>query len=177
MRSTRGRLLLAFGLAVLALGPAASVRADCQPASSVEEALASTRIAFVGTVVAVPEGTPGASVRVEEAWIGVVPATVDVRGMGDAGFMEDDRYWTLGARYLVIPHPEGGVLRDDVCTATTLWRDELAALRPAGAGGPAGGPGASGVPGALVAVIAAAAVLTIVAGFAFRRRSSPPGTP
>jgi len=97
--------------------------------------------------------------------------------MGNAGFMEDDRHWTLGARYLVIPHVQDGVLRDDICTATTLWRDEFAALRPPGAEGPAGSANGSGVPGALVAVIVAAAVVTIVAGFAFRRHSSPPGTP
>ena len=168
----RAHLLPAAGLLLTTLIAPAVVRADCQPASSVEEALASAPVAFVGTVVAAQAGAPGATLRVDEVWVGTVPETVVVRGMGDGVFMEDDRHWTMGATYLVIPYLEGGVLRVHICTATTEWRDDLAALRPPDAHAPEDAASGPDVPGAILAVVAVAAVLTIVAGYAFRRRAS-----
>jgi hypothetical protein len=38
----------------------------------------------------------------------------------------------IGVRYLVVPIVDGNVLRDSICSATTEWRPELAALRPNG---------------------------------------------
>jgi len=166
----RFQILSATGLALATLAFPAVARADCQPASSVEDALAAAEIAFVGTVVAAVDDEPGAGFRVEEVWVGELPAAVEVRGMGDEGFMEDDRRWTLGARYLVIPYLDDGVLRDNICSASLEWRDDLAALRP-DAHPPEGETDGSGggVPGAVVALAAAIGVLAIAGVVAFRR--------
>ena len=103
--------------------------------------LPEAQIAFVGTVVAV-EG-PAATFAVREVWAGAVADRIQVRGLSDrigeadtgfgAGFTEDDRHWTEGATYLVIPWVDGGVLRDSVCTATAEWRAEFEDLRPSDA--------------------------------------------
>lgn len=166
----RYQILLALGIALANLSLPAVVRADCQPASSIQEALATAEIAFVGTVVAAAGGGPRAAFSVEEIWVGELGATVEVRGMGDAGLMEDDRQWTLGARYLVIPYVDRGALRDSICSATTEWRDELAVLRPEGARAPEESPSGSdgGVRPELLALAVALGVLGIVALVAFR---------
>ena len=170
----RYQILLAVGIALANLAFPAAVRADCQPASSVAEALAATEIAFVGTVFAAVEGEPGAAFIVDEVWVGDLPETIGVRGMGDAGFMEDDRHWAIGVRYLVIPYVDGGVLRDHICTATTEWREELADLRPedARAPGESPSPPGEGIPIEVLGVLAALGVLGIVGLIAFRH-----GTP
>jgi hypothetical protein len=143
-RLTCSALLATLG--GLLLAPSAAV-ADCQPAGSVEEALATTEIAFVGTVITSAEGRSGAGFRVEEVWVGSVGETVELHGMGAGDeLMEDDRHWQAGARYLVIPYVEGGRLRDHLCTATTEWRPELAELRPAGATTVAPATESGGVP-------------------------------
>jgi hypothetical protein len=166
--------LVALAIALL---PPAPARADCEPAGPIEEALAVAPVAFVGTVTAL-DG-PAARFAVAEVWAGSVGATVEVRGLGDGGpdtgfgaaFMEDDRRWSMGTTYLVVPFVDGTVLRDHLCTATTEWRDELAALRPPGATTPtpeALSPG-TGIPAAL-AVLAAAAAVGAIGWLAFRRR-------
>ena len=166
----RYRILLAVGLALANLSFPAVARADCQPASSVQEALANAEVAFVGTVVAAVQGEPGASFLVDEVWVGNLPPTTEVRGIGDAGFLEDDRRWIVGVRYLVIPYVDGAVLRDNICTATLEWTDELAALKPQGAQGPDEGQGGSdrGISGELLGVAAALLLLGIVGFIAFR---------
>ena len=128
---------LALALAVLAAAPPA--RADCDPAGPVEQVLPKADVAFVGSVIA----TDGSVARfaVAEVWAGDLPDVVEVRGLidrpagrGDAGgpapIVEDDRLWTVGQTYLVIPTVDGDVLRDHGCTATTEWSAELESLRP-----------------------------------------------
>jgi hypothetical protein len=133
------RHLAAPILAFVALAIPAPVAADCEPASSVKEALAATQVAFVGTVVFKPDG-PGAALEVEEVWVGEFAATVEIHGLGfnaEGQLGEDDRNWQLGARYLVIPYVgDDGLLRDHICTATTKWRAALADLRPPDAQAP-----------------------------------------
>ena len=172
----RYQILLVLGIALANLSFPAIARADCQPASSVEEALAAAEIAFVGTVFATGGREPGAALLVDEVWLGELPGTIEVRGMGDAGFMEDDRQWAIGVRYLVVPYVERGVLRDHICTATTEWRDELAVFKPEGARAPEEAPRGSGggIPTEVLAVVAALAVLGIVGLIAFRH-GSPSG--
>ena len=114
---------------------------DCQLAGPIEEALPAAPVAFVGTVTEV-DG-PIATFAVSEVWAGDVGDVVTVRGLFDevvppdggfgAGFSEDDRRWTEGATYLVLPFVDAGVLRDNQCTATSEWQPELEALRPADA--------------------------------------------
>ncbi|HEX7171404.1 MAG TPA: hypothetical protein VF365_02225 [Candidatus Limnocylindria bacterium] len=167
--------ILALGLTVLAAGPAG---ADCQPAGPVDEALAVAPVAFVGVVTAT--AGPVATIAVRDIWAGDVDDVVEVRGLSDeggadaafgGGFSEDDRQWTAGATYLVVPWIDGETLRDSICTGTTEWRPELEALRPAMARSVADEPaGGESIPPALlltglVVVLAAAA-----SALAFRRR-------
>jgi hypothetical protein len=173
------RHLAALILALVAMAIPAPVAADCEPASSVEEALASTQVAFVGTVVFKPEG-PGAGLEVEEVWVGEVGATVEIHGLGfntQGQLGEDDRNWELGARYLVIPYlGDDGLLHDHICTATTKWRAALADMRPADALAPEAvpTPAAEVVPQLtteplsipLLPLLAAALALLIVIGVA-----------
>ena len=173
------RTLISIVLMLAWLATAAVVAADCEPAGPLDQVLPAAQVAFVGTVVAT-QG-PVASFAVREVWAGEIGASVEVRGLSDdvagpdagfgAGFTEDDRQWTEGATYLVVPFIDGDVLRDHICTATTEWSPELDDLRPADArtlapaeGAPAGVPMPVLLIGAMLVVVAGASVL------AFRRR-------
>jgi hypothetical protein len=153
----------------------APARADCVPPPPLADAIAEARVVFVGTVTGVL-GVSGARFEVEEVWKGSLPGNVEVRGLADGALVEFDRQWQIGQRYLVLPRVSGGILRDDLCTATTPWRDELASLRPETA--PAGGGGPASLTQGL---ILAAAMLTLI-GIAWwvatrqdeRGRSDPP---
>jgi len=168
--------IVALTALLLSSGP---VVADCQPSGPLERVLPKADVAFVGTVTAL-EG-PVATFAVREVWAGNVADTVVVRGLFEdlggvdpavgAGFSEDDRLWTAGGTYLVVPWVDGAVLRDGICTATTEWSAELGALRPSDARilTSEDAVGASIPP----ALILAGAVLLLIAGasvVAFRRR-------
>ncbi|HEX9634463.1 MAG TPA: hypothetical protein VGB34_03140 [Candidatus Limnocylindria bacterium] len=127
------RRLVTTAAIVAGLAMPAPAVADCQPAGPLAQEIARAPIAFVGTVVDTGvDGAPPAAFLVEEVWVGQLPAeSVRVRGLAvDETFGEDDRRWRRGARYLVAPIVDGNVLRDSICSATTEWRPELAALRP-----------------------------------------------
>jgi hypothetical protein len=170
---------LAVAATLVWLTAAGPVAADCDLAGPIEEAMPDAPVAFVGTVVEL-DG-PIATFTVSEVWKGEVAEVVTVRGLFDgvgrpdgglgAGFSEDDRQWTEGETYLVVPWIDGGVLRDSQCTATTEWRPELEVLRPEGARIVTNEAARGGtVPLELVLV---AVVLAVVAGgsaVAFRRR-------
>jgi hypothetical protein len=181
------RLTLPAILCLASLALAGPVAADCEPAGPLEAVLPDAPVVFVGTVSTVDGGS--ARFAVEEVWAGAVGPDVDVHGLGwapvppDLGgqgrapveravpgmaFVEDDRVWEVGRRYLVIPSVEGDILRDHQCTATTEWRPELAELRPADAVLSPDEPD-GGIPVPLI--VAAAAVLVLAAGsaLAFRR--------
>lgn len=166
-------------LALAATAFAWPVAADCQSAGPIEEALPVAPIAFVGTVTAL--NGPIATFAVSEVWAGDVPDVVEVRGLSDdvggpdagfgAGFSEDDRQWTPGGTYLVVPFVDGAVMRDNACTATTQWRPELEALRPEDARIVSSTATDGAAPP--VEVLLVAGVLVLVAGastLAFRRR-------
>jgi len=174
------RRLLSAIVATCALLGAARVAADCQPAGTPAEVLPNAEIAFVGEVVDVGEAT--ARIAVTEVWAGDVGAVVEVRGLGDEGRgpelgvaegpSEDDRRWVLGTTYLILPFTDGNILRDHICTATTEWTDELAALRPADARVLAD-PAVNADPPVMLLGIALVGVGAIgVSWFAFRRRSA-----
>jgi hypothetical protein len=172
----RRLLIVTIAISWLCLAPPAA--ADCEPAGPVEEALRTAPVAFVGTVVAM-EG-PAARFAVAEIWAGEVGPEVEVRGLSNdggvdsgfgAGFTEDDRRWTDGATYLVVPWVDGSVLRDSICTATTEWSDELTALRPANATIlESQATGSAEPPVWIPAVAVAALVLAAGSVLAFRRR-------
>ena len=148
---TRRLLPIPLALAVALAFGAGTVSADCELAGPLDDVLPAAPIAFVGTVVEV--AAPVAFFEVREVWAGEVGHTVEVHGLtSGVQFSEDDRQWEAGATYLVLPYSDGGVLRDSICTATTEWTDDLAALRPADATHPCTrrtGPrvGAHGAPG------------------------------
>jgi hypothetical protein len=181
MRIARLPVLL-LGAATAWLVCAAPVAADCQPAGPIEEALPAAPVAFVGVVTAL-DG-PVATLAVREVWAGEVPDEVQVRGLADdvggvdagfgAGFSEDDRQWMAGGTYLVVPWVDGKVLRDSICTATTEWRSDLEALRPASARIVEGDPtNAVPVPPAVLAAAAVLLVIGVVSVLAFRRGERP----
>jgi hypothetical protein len=157
------------------------VAADCQPAGPIEEELARAPVAFVGTVTETIGSTARLTVR--EVWAGDIGPVVEIRGLGGAAVPKgralveaepipiqlDDRAWTVGATYLVVPWVEAGRLIESACTATTLWREELGALRPAEAVDlGVGSPGASSL-GALPWILVGVAGIAAVSVLAFRR--------
>ena len=154
--------------------------ADCQPAGPIEEALPAAPVIFVGTVTEV-DG-PIATFAVSEVWAGEVGDFVTVRGLFDglpppdggfgAAFSEDDRQWTAGEAYLVVPLVDDGVLRDNQCTATNEWQPELEALRPADARIVGSAVTTEAVPVPVELILVVGAVLLVAAGsvLAFRRR-------
>lgn len=154
--------------------------ADCDPVGPIEEALPAAPVVFVGTVT--EADGPIATFKVSEVWAGDVGDVVTVRGLFDgvpapdggfgAGFSEDDRQWTVGETYLVVPFVDDGVLRDNQCTATNEWQRELEAFRPANARIVAGEAttGAAPVPVELILVLGAVLLVTAGSILAFRRR-------
>jgi hypothetical protein len=133
------RHLVATAAIVTCLALPAPALADCQPAGPLAQELAQAPIAFVGTVMETgPAARAGnARIQVEDVWVGNLRETVTVYGLSGEQVGEDDRTWQIGARYLVLPIVDGNVLRDSICSATTEWRPELAALRPTGVSSPA----------------------------------------
>lgn len=178
----RGHSALAIGLLAIWLVGAAPVAADCEPAAPLEQVLPKADVAFVGTVTTF-EGSV-ATFAVREVWAGDVADSVSVRGFfevlgGRAGLQvgggapvgEDDRLWTVGETYLVVPWIDGAILRDSICTATTAWSPDLEPLRPADArilG--AEEPEATPIPPALILLGTVALVVLAASALAFRRR-------
>ena len=165
------------------LASASPAAADCQMAGPIEAEIRIAPVAFVGRVTS----TEGATARfaVAEVWAGNVADTVEVRGVSDIGggraepevgepfpIGEDDRLWTVGSTYLVLPTIEDDVLRDSICSATTEWVPELAALRPADARiiGAEGEDGGGGLPVPAIVVLGSLAVIGVLSVVAFRAR-------
>ena len=171
----RIRHLVATAAILGALAVPASALADCQPAGPLAEELAEAPIAFVGTVMRIgPAARAGnATFHVEDVWVGHLRETVTVYGLSSEQVSEDDRAWQVGARYLVVPIIDGNVLRDSICSATTEWRQELAALRP-----PSVPTAATEVAVPRLPILAVAALLVVAVGAfvgydRFGRRPSP----
>jgi hypothetical protein len=172
---TSSRRLLAPFLAIVWAAAANPVAADCDPVGSAEEVLPTAEVAFVGRVIDVQ----GAVARFEvgDVWAGDVGSSVEVRGVLDhpgGAIGEDDRQWENAETYLVIPFVDGPVLRDHICTATTVWTDELAALRPEDAreiAPEAPQEGVVSIGFIIFAVTAAAVAILGISVLAFRNRS------
>lgn len=167
-------VILGLGAWLLAASP---VAADCEPAGPAALALPDAEVAFVGTVISVTGAT--ATFEVSEVWAGDdLPPRIEVHGLSAGGgrggdgpaIAEDDRQWVSGAAYLVLPSVDGGVLRDHICTATSEWTDELAALRPADARMITSTPVAGvSVPTPMLVVALAVLGIGAVSYLAFRR--------
>ena len=167
------RSLIALGVLLAIITFASPVAADCQMAGPIEDELAATEVAFVGTVTEVIGSM--ARFEVHEVWVGPVGNRVEVHGLtSGVEFSEDDRHWEAGTRYLVVPYVEGQVLRDSICSATIEWADELGDLRPPDAtivgSEETAEPEDRQVPLALIAVLGAVISVAGVSLLAFRRR-------
>jgi len=131
------RLPVALGTAlgvVMGLVPG-PVLASCAEFPPVADHLDRAEVVFVGTVIGLVHDGRTAEVAVEEVWRGQeVPPRVTVYGAAvpeDPSMMTSvDRTYESDARYLFAVTLEDGRLRDDSCTATRRWTDDLAALRP-----------------------------------------------
>ena len=176
-------------LAVLGLlGMPATALASCREPPPIEEAMKSAEIVFVGTVTSTSNRDSWASVEIEEIWRGPdQPASVLVKGgPGGNSATSVDRTFQAGAKYLFFPlvNPDGEplagqalALTDNSCTSTTVWSEDLLALRPSDARPPLGATeGESGFDfGAIVAPLGVALVVAaalLVVGLAARGRQS-----
>jgi hypothetical protein len=126
------RHLIATAAIVAWLALPAPALADCQPGGPLAQEVSEAQVVFVGRVMEIgPAARAGnARFQVEDVWVGQLRETVTVYGLSGEQFGEDDRTWQLGARYLVVPIVDGNILRDSICSATTEWQPQLAALRP-----------------------------------------------
>ena len=173
------RSLISATLALAFAAVAAPVQADCALAGPPADVLPTAEIAFVGEVIGV--AGPTATFQVREIWAGGdLAPIVEVHGLTDDGadknlpvFSEDDRIWTPGTTYLVLPYADLGVLRDSICSATTEWTDDLAALRPADARMVAAPETADPSIPAPILVIGAAVIALVGASLLAFRRSRP----
>lgn len=178
---TRRGTALALGVLAGVLVSTSPVAADCQPAAPIEQSLPQAQVAFVGTVTDVNGAV--ATLAVREVWAGEVEDIVVVQGMFEdlggvdpnvgagGGLSEDDRLWTAGETYLVVPWVDGAVLRDSICTATTAWSSDLEPLRPEDARIlVAEEPEGLSIPPDLIVLGVVAAVVVGASALAFRRR-------
>jgi hypothetical protein len=132
MRALVAALLLALSLVVLLQQ---GVSASCAGPPPIEVALRQADSVFVGLVRDVANHDRLAQVEVREIWRGPdLPRIVQVQGGPDDPNMitSTDRIYATGTTYLFVlaGRAVDGRLRDNGCTATTTWRDELAVLRP-----------------------------------------------
>jgi hypothetical protein len=109
-----------------------AVTARCAALPPVDEAVLLGEVVFVGTVLRVDNQARWATVRVEERWRGArgLADTVEVRGGPGPGTATSvDRVFGLN-RYLFVVTRGPDYLSDNGCTATTVWTNDLARLRP-----------------------------------------------
>jgi hypothetical protein len=110
-----------------------------QPDSPVTS-LKTNEVVFVGTITQVSNdgGEQGrgrtASVNVDEVWKGgSLPSTVEVNGTaepGTPGISTRDRFFKVGTKNVFFPMNDRSPFRDNACTATSEFSNDIEALRP-----------------------------------------------
>lgn len=178
-----GSLLVAL-LLVFGTGPAVDpVLASCAPPRPIEESLLLADVVVVGTVTKLENSGRWITVKVEERWRGPesIPATIRVRGGPEPGAGTSvDRVY-VQARYLLFLTGGPESFSDNACSATVIWTDDLAALRPPGVS-PAPAVVANAPPGLLdqvdllpvAALLGALAIALVSYGLILRGRRRPP---
>lgn len=172
-------LLLAFGTG----RTADPVLASCAPPRPIEESLLLADVVVVGMVTKVENSGRWITVKVEERWRGPesMPATIWVRGGPEPGAATSvDRVYAQ-ARYLLFLTGGPESFFDNACSATAVWTDELAALRPTGVS-PAPDVVTDAPPGLLdqvdllpvAALLGALAIALVSYGLILRVRRRPP---
>lgn len=127
-------------LLTLLLGAPSPASASCLAPPELGVAIAEADAVFVGVVVDVSNRQRNAVVEVEEVWKGEVDERVEVRGgpQGNNVVSSVDTAYKEDERYLFIPYEgSGDSFRDNACTSTQPYEDDLADLRPADAAAPA----------------------------------------
>lgn len=127
---------LAAGAGLVLLS--SSAHASCALPAPMRDAIADSSATFVGTVTGVENYRRWATVEVIEVWKGEVPDNeVVVKGgprdpAGGAHVVTTvDRSYRVGETYLFVVHDQNGsVLRDNICSRTTVFRADLERFRP-----------------------------------------------
>jgi hypothetical protein len=171
-------LLAAAALA--AITTPSAVLGSCIMPPPVQEAIQTSEIVFVGTVVETANGNTWANVEVEEVWRGPdQPQRVVVKGgPGGNAMTSVDRSFEVGVKYLFFPFAgENGELADNSCSNTVPWSADLAQARPTDARPPLGAtPAAAGFDvGGLIAPLGVALLVgavLLIAGVLARGRTA-----
>jgi len=124
---------------LLALLQAGTAFASCALPAPLEDRIGDARVVFVGTVVETSNLERNADVRVEKIWLGErLPQRVEVHGGEQSANVGSsaDREWVDGRRYLFVLDDTTSPFKDDACSATTEYTDEVASLEPEGTVGP-----------------------------------------
>jgi hypothetical protein len=177
----------AWVAALLALGAigligTAGAQASCAQMPSLQVAVASAPLVFVGTVVSTSDGDRVARVSVESIWKGPdLPAYVDVHGSpssGSGAATSVDRRFRTGERELFVLFSDRAPYQDNSCSATQPYTEALSALAPDDAR-PAAPPTAGEELQYLVSLfwppVLIALLVVAVAAFIMRRRSRSTG--
>lgn len=130
-------------LLLLGVWPAPLARASCIAGPPLAEAVATADTVFIGTVLATTNEGRLARVRVDAVWRGgPLPAVVVVNGRyagpglppapaGEVQWSSVDRSYTVGERYLFLPHNGVSPFEDVPCTSTRLYTPDLDRYAPA----------------------------------------------
>ena len=124
-----------FAAAITTAVLAAPAAASCVMAQgTLAQRLADAKIVFVGTVASTREHRTVAIVNVESVWRGQVEEHVFVWGGDDlpSNITPVAREYRKGRRYLFVPYrAKLDSYRDNACTDTQPWTNDLEQLRPA----------------------------------------------
>lgn len=152
--------------------------ASCAEFPPLDEHLEKAGVVFVGTIAGLEDDNRTALVDIEEVWRGgPLPARVTVHGAtepDDPTMMTSvDRMYVNAASYLfAVTVDERGRLRDDACTATREWSDDLDTVRPATVTRPEPtGDEAGGLPASVIGIAIVLLAIGAASVFAFRART------
>jgi hypothetical protein len=165
--SRRSALLLPVAAAFAILSAPGAVLADCMMPPPIEEAVRSSEVVFVGTVVAVQDQGRRATVEIDEIWRGPdLPVTTIILGGQGEGFTSVDRTYEVGVKYVFFPYvdPDTRALIDNLCSNTTPWLDDYEEIRPAEARPPIGDPSAEPAGFDVAGLVPIGALVLAVAG-------------
>jgi hypothetical protein len=131
---TKAWVAASLALGAIGLIGTAGAQASCAQMPSLQEAVASAPLVFVGTVVSTSDGDRVARVTVESIWRGPdLPAYVDVHGSPSSGSCTAtsvDRRFRTGERDLFVLSSDRTPYSDNSCSATQPYTEALSALAP-----------------------------------------------
>lgn len=132
-----------LSIVLLLVGAPTVAIASCGAPPPLEDAIDEADAVFVGMVVEVSNRQRNAVVDVEAVWKGDVDERVEVRGgpQSPNTITSVDAAYDEGKRYLFVPHKgSGDRFRDNACTSTQPYDEDLEDLRPEVAAEPGASP-------------------------------------